>query len=433
MPLHIFRALEVDGEPDCAVLQEALNDLLSRHESLRVSFRKEKRVESVAAGQTHGPLEKILGSTRFRQMLQPVAEMPFRVEHVDADEPQAFERIAAAEIRRPFSLERAPLIRATLVMRRTGRPVLIVGAHHLVADRWSLDLIERELALLYRSRLTRAAIPLSRPTLRYADFAQRQRTRLDSGALDVSIAYWRSRWRDYGAAQVSLGDLGADGSRRGLTFAAARESMAVDTLRTSVLRTFAVQQRVTMYVIFLAAFVAALRQRTHRTRLAVWTHFANRVRPDEEDVVGWVANSHILGVDCPPDVRLDALLRQVRSVWLEAVQHQAVPAASLWWDVARTSATTRFLADAWISFDVIVDRRPSGPLAALARAELPPTVIVPGLQVSLVDRDVTVGLSALYSSEKFRRADVQHLLTSVIRAASLIVDEPGATLSALAS
>src|SRR5262249_33558080 len=58
-------------------------------------------------------------------------------------------RLAAAEAARGFDLARPPLLRGCLLRLAGSEHVLLVTAHHIVADGWSVALLVRELAHFY--------------------------------------------------------------------------------------------------------------------------------------------------------------------------------------------------------------------------------------------------------------------------------------------
>src|SRR5262249_39823742 len=128
-------ALRVE-EAEAAALPDALAALARRHQVLRTTLPpvEGEPVQSIAE-RFPPPLESLdmAGLARF----------------LDA----------------PFDRARAPAWRAGL-LRREGQPPLLVGVfHHIVFDRWSIDVLRRDLRALCR----REALP-DLP-VQYADFA----------------------------------------------------------------------------------------------------------------------------------------------------------------------------------------------------------------------------------------------------------------------
>ena len=84
-------------------------------------------------------------------------------------------RVAAAEARRPFDLARGPLLRAALLRLGEREHALLLAMHHIVSDGWSMGVLVRELAALYRGVRRGRPSPLPELPVQYADFAVWQR------------------------------------------------------------------------------------------------------------------------------------------------------------------------------------------------------------------------------------------------------------------
>src|SRR5690606_9278975 len=59
-------------------------------------------------------------------------------------------RLARAEARRPFDLSAGPMLRTLLLVREAEEHELVFVLHHIAADGWSVALLVREVAELYR-------------------------------------------------------------------------------------------------------------------------------------------------------------------------------------------------------------------------------------------------------------------------------------------
>lgn len=113
--------VELEGTVAAEGLREALADLLDAHENLAVAF-------------AHAGLERPV------QVVPEQAEVPVRA--VTGDDLDA---LAREEWDAGFDLTRPPLLRALLVRTSRGTTWLLVTAHHLVIDGWSIPLFLREL------------------------------------------------------------------------------------------------------------------------------------------------------------------------------------------------------------------------------------------------------------------------------------------------
>ena len=90
---------------------------------------------------------------------------------------QRLREIAEQDLAIPFDLQQAPLLRAHIYVLSddavTDDVVLLVTAHHIIADGMCVQLIRDELSQAYSRDIRR---PL--PELQYADFSRWQRERV---------------------------------------------------------------------------------------------------------------------------------------------------------------------------------------------------------------------------------------------------------------
>jgi len=122
-------AVRLDGPCDRTALHRALDALVARHESLRTTFPSvDGRPWQVIGAPT--PLE--LGLTDLTGL--PAGGR-------DAE----LTRVAATQARRPFQLDRGPLLRTHLVRLGETSHVLVMTVHHIVFDGWSSGVFLREL------------------------------------------------------------------------------------------------------------------------------------------------------------------------------------------------------------------------------------------------------------------------------------------------
>ena len=136
-PYVIGMAADISGALDADLLRDCAAKMLKRHPNLRASFFSQ-------------------GIPRPVQIVPSRVELPWR--HVAAA-PEDVETLEAAERRRPFDFERAPAIRFLLIELPGARWRLVITAHHIVIDGWSLPVFVNEMMILYRASGDLEALP----------------------------------------------------------------------------------------------------------------------------------------------------------------------------------------------------------------------------------------------------------------------------------
>ena len=109
------------------------------------------------------------------------------------------------------------------------------------------------------------------------------------------------------------------------TFRGARHVLTLPPTLTQALKTLSQQHGVTLFMTLLAAFQTLLHRYTGQDDIAVGTLIANRNRVEIEGLIGFFVNTLVLRTDLSGDPSFRELLERVRTVTLEAYEHQDVP------------------------------------------------------------------------------------------------------------
>src|SRR5207237_249479 len=89
----------------------------------------------------------------------------------------AYKLPAAVRVLR--ALGEGPLLRVSLLKRPEGEHVLLLVAHHIVTDFWSLAVLLREMGLLYEAEMVGVPARLPLLPLSYAGYVRRQSEMLE--------------------------------------------------------------------------------------------------------------------------------------------------------------------------------------------------------------------------------------------------------------
>ncbi len=295
--------VRLEGRLDSSALERALAEICRRHEALRTTFPAPAGEPVQEVGP---PQDFVLSRVDLTGLPDPTGEAGLLV---------------TAEARRPFDLARGPLARVCLVRLRPEEHVLLLTLHHIVADGWSIGVLVREMAALYRAFAAGKPSPLAALPVQYADFARWQREWLRGEVLERGLAYWRGQLA--GAPRVL--DLPMDRPRP----AVPSQRGAIRRLRLSAglredLAALARREGATLFMTLLAAFQALLFRMTGREDLVVGSPVANRNRAEIEGLIGFFVNLLALRVRLGGATGRE-LLARLREVALAAYAHQDIP------------------------------------------------------------------------------------------------------------
>jgi amino acid adenylation domain-containing protein len=297
---HVVLAARLPEGTDAEAVHVALQTLADRHASLRTTFEE---CDGVPLQRVHEPGAAVcfeaISTGRWDE-----AELRGRVED---------------EAHRPFDLGREYPLRARVFTRTDGRHVLLLVAHHIAVDFWSLMLLMEELSSL----LTSAGDPHSfEPSAQYTDFARWQAALLDDPTGDAHLAYWR---RKLGGELTPL-QLPTDRARMSSTSRrGAAHEFTLDGEVSAALRELARREGTTLYTVLMSAFQVLLGRYAGQEEFVVGSPFSGRSRAEFAPLVGYFVNPVVLRADLAGDPTFRQLLRRVRQSVLEALEHQDYP------------------------------------------------------------------------------------------------------------
>ncbi|HWM94025.1 MAG TPA: amino acid adenylation domain-containing protein [Thermoanaerobaculia bacterium] len=231
-------------------------------------------------------------------------------------------RLASAEARRPFDLEAEPPLRLLLIRTGADEHELRVTLHHITADGWSLEVLVRELGVLYRAFTQGEASPLTDLPLQYADWAVWQRRWLRGEALEGL----RSAWRRLLLGAPTVLELPTDRPRPPVQgYRGAVRTVSADGELTRGLEELGRAEGCTLYMTLLAAFEVLIRSLSRQDDFLVGTPVAGRSRGETEGMIGFFVNMLALRASLGDLPTFRRLLARVRETTLVAWAHQEMP------------------------------------------------------------------------------------------------------------
>ena len=303
---NIPASFRVKGDLDSAALEQALNEMIARHEVLR-SYVKE------VDGQ---PRQEILPTLRIALPVIDLTHLPDEQAETEA------KRLSSTDARQLYDLANAPLMRATLVKLAEDNHVFILNFHHIIADGSSLAIFYKELAAFYDAARDNKTASLPSLPVQYADYAAWQQEWLKSPSFETQLGYWKRQL-------VGLPEpcaLPTDFDRpMPPTYRGARLAMQLSDELTGSLKNLSRQQSVTMFMTLFATFNMLLSRISGQEDIVIGSTIAGRNRPETDGLIGFFINALPLRTDLSGDPSFLTLLQHVRELCLDAYTNQDVP------------------------------------------------------------------------------------------------------------
>ncbi|MGW1658030.1 amino acid adenylation domain-containing protein, partial [Streptomyces atratus] len=302
MPL----AWRLSGPLDRPALEQALADVLDRHESLRTVF---PAVDGVP----------------FQQVLAPGATRP-KLPVTPADGTDLTELLTAAAAH-GFDLATEPPLRAELFEAAPGEHVLLLVVHHIAGDGWSLGPLSTDLATAYTARRRGEEPRWVELPVQYADYTLWQHQLLgDAGDQDSLFARQAAYWTRTLADLPEQIRLPADRHRASApTYSGGHLAIDLDAELHAGLVRLGREHGASAYMVLQAALAALLDKLGAGTDIPVGSLIAGRTDQALDDLVGFFVNTLVLRTDTSGDPTFAELLGRVRENALAAYAHQDLP------------------------------------------------------------------------------------------------------------
>ncbi|ARU63541.1 hypothetical protein CBW65_22925 [Tumebacillus avium] len=298
--------LRLKGKLSIRALEQSLEQIIERHESLRTTFATEDG-EPV-------------------QVIHEQVEIPLQFEDL-TDRPESAREAAAEQLIRayahlPFDLGQGPLLRTNLLRLAEHDHALLLTMHHIVSDGWSLGVLLQELTALYTSLLRGESGALPNLPVQYADFSIWQRDWLEGDVLAEQLAYWKAKL----GGTLPVLQVPTDHLRPAQqTYNGTSIEFAVSKELTERLQAISRSAGATLYMTLLTAFKTLLHHYSGQEDIIVGSPIAGRNRAEIEGLIGFFVNSLVLRTDLSGAPSFRELLGRVKETTLGAYSHQDVP------------------------------------------------------------------------------------------------------------
>ncbi|PQP81878.1 non-ribosomal peptide synthetase [Paenibacillus sp. PCH8] len=289
---NVSGMFRLEGALDQVRLEEAFQQLIHRHESLRTAFKV-----------IYGEPKQIV-----------YAEVNFGIESIKSTEEEIEDQIE--EFVRSFDLRQAPLMRVRLIELQQERHVLLVDLHHIIADGLSVQILMTELSQFYKGE----ELPPLR--IQYKDYAEWQQIQLHSERMKKQEKYWLSVFGE----NIPLLDLPTDYERpETLSYEGDVLDIVLEEDILPGLRKMEALTGTTLYMILLAAYTILLSKYSGQKDVIVGTPIAGRTHAELEPVMGMFVNTLAIRNYPAMDKTFTEYLLEVKENMLNAYENQDYP------------------------------------------------------------------------------------------------------------
>ena len=292
--------LQFKGPLDLDAMRLAVQQTINRHEALRTTFSPDGSYQRVGpAWEIDIPLIDLSGMN-------------------DSSKENRFENLITRELQQPCDLVNGPLVRVSILRLEPEKHFLLITAHHLVCDGWSIHVLLGDLSALYRPAGADKGVdlPQSTPLREYAAWQQKQQNSADGLATE---RYWLDRFTN----PVAALKLPADRPRVPFrTFNGSSERITIEAALHTGMKQLGARHGCTAFTTFLAAFKVLLHRLTAQEDLVVGIAVAGQSIIGVDMLVGHCVNTLPLRNRIDPNQPFTEFLKSANRSFLDAYEHQ---------------------------------------------------------------------------------------------------------------
>ncbi|MDV8075435.1 amino acid adenylation domain-containing protein [Rhodococcus sp. IEGM 1370] len=303
---NIPAAVRLSGTIDVSALTAAIDDVVARHEILRTVYP-----ESAGTG---------------IQVILPVDAGRVDFEMRSIDESEVFAAVVSI-VTEGFDVTRVSPVRIRLLEIGDREHILVVIAHHIAADGFSMNPLMRDVVTAYVARAGGDAPQWTPLAVQYADYTLWQRQVLgssdDPGSL---ISTQESYWRSALSGLPEVLELPTDRARPSVASGrGGSHTIVLDEQTSAAIDRLAAQRGSTAFMVVHAALAVLLSRLSGSADVVVGTPVAGRGEAVLDDVIGMFVNTLVLRTAVDGSSSFDEVLAGVREVDLSAFAHADVP------------------------------------------------------------------------------------------------------------
>ena len=285
---NLPRAFLIEGQIDILMLKRAFQTIIKRHEVLRTSFHFE--------------------DNRIYQKIHEQVDFNINILKSEPD------KIDLNNLRQPFELEHAPLIRAFLIEISDCKHILFIECHHIIIDGYSFGLLLRELADIY-NEVELLDLPVS-----FKDYAVFQKNMEGTEGLKVRENYWMDQF----AEEVPLLSLPGDYSKKPQHYKGKKISYVLSDKLLLALKELAISLSTTLNNLLFSVYYILMNRYSGQDDMVVGFISSGKSHADLEHTIGMFVKALPIRVSLNQEMAFCELAEMIKDKLFDTYINQEV-------------------------------------------------------------------------------------------------------------
>lgn len=294
------------GELNIPALSQAVDYLISRHESLRTSFKE-----------IDGEPVQIINKIK-KNILRYVdlGSQKGKLKNKKLD------KIYKQIIYRPFELEKKPPLRIMLVKIGKNEYFLVVGIHHIIFDYQSYGIFNREIALLYNGFCKNNKFEMPPLEMQLMDYIRWEKSRESQNEIKLQERYWMKKY----SGELPKLDIPIDKPRPAIAANSGEvERNILNNETAKKLNSFIKNNNNTYFNLFLLAYSIFIYKLTNQKDIILSMPISCRDHPQSESLIGPLFNTLPIRIKINPNQKFVKALKDSGKIVIEAISNKHYP------------------------------------------------------------------------------------------------------------
>ncbi|MEP6547795.1 MAG: amino acid adenylation domain-containing protein, partial [Gammaproteobacteria bacterium] len=312
-------SLQMHGQLNAVALQDTMNRLYARHDALRATFSatgEEMRIGAAGNGAAGNGAagNGAAGNGAAGSFDYPVTDLSAKSPKEAA---RGYAELLDEDAHTAFDLVNGRAVRAHLVKLPGDSHALMLTAHHIICDGWSINVLVNELAQIYGD-LCRGVQPQLPDALPFSEYARAQAKRDPA-----DLAKTEKFWLDQFAQRPQPLELPTDRPRPSeKSFSGASLCRRIDAKLYQAVKKAGAKQGSTLFVTLLAAFQGLMGRFSGQNEVVVGVPTAGQSLLEDQILVGHCVNFLPIRGAWNNDTKVSEYLAATAKRVIEAYEHQ---------------------------------------------------------------------------------------------------------------
>ncbi|MEC1526555.1 non-ribosomal peptide synthetase [Bacillus spizizenii] len=296
--------LKVKGAVQHTLLEQAVRNIVKRHDALRTVIHVDDEVQQVQA--------------RINVEIPVIDFTGYPNEQRESE----VQKWLTEDAKRPFHFqEQKPLFRVHVLTSNQDEHLIVLTFHHIIADGWSIAVFVQELESTYAAIVQGSPLP-SHEVASFSQYLDWQQAQIENGHYEEGVRYWRQHLSEP-IPQAFLPSMSS--SRYPHGYEGDRYTVTLDRPLSEAIKSLSIRMKNSVFVTILGAFHLFLQQLTKQAGLVIGIPTAGQLHMKQHMLIGNCVNMVPVKNTASSESTLADYLGHMKETMDQVMRHQDVP------------------------------------------------------------------------------------------------------------